>query len=247
MPEHGVVLSRYLAHRLGVSEGDSLMVEVLEGTRVRKTVVVAAQIDDLLGLRAYMSSAALAELMREDGSLSGAYLMVDSLIEDDLYQHLKQTPEVAGVSLSNAAALGFRDTVRANMMRMILFNVLFSAVIAVGVVYNAARISLSERSRDLASLRVLGFYRREISLILLGELCWVTLAAIPVGIVCGTGLAWMTLALLRSELYRVPYVIEASTYGWAVVTVVVASLLSGLLVRRRLDRLDLVAVLKTRE
>jgi putative ABC transport system permease protein len=117
----------------------------------------------------------------------------------------------------------------------------------VGVVYNAARISLSERSRDLASLRVLGFSRGEIALILLGELGMVTLAAIPIGIACGSGLAWLVLALLRNELYRIPFVIEPSTYAWAVVTVVAASLLSGLLVRRRLERLDLVAVLKTRE
>ena len=132
-------------------------------------------------------------------------------------------------------------------MRIILFNIGFAAIIAVGVVYNAARISLSERSRDLASLRVLGFTRGEIGGILLGELALVVVVAIPVGIVCGHGLARLTLALLRNELYRIPFVIEPSTYGLSILAVLAASLASGLLVRRRLDGLDLIAVLKTRE
>ncbi len=132
-------------------------------------------------------------------------------------------------------------------MRIILFNVFFSGVIAVGVVYNAARISLSERARDLASLRVLGFTHGEVNRILLGELAVVTLTAVPIGLVCGWALAWLTLALLRNELYRIPLSIDPSTYGVSVLVVVAAAWLSGLLVRRRLKSLDLISVLKTSE
>jgi putative ABC transport system permease protein len=247
LPRQGLVLSASLAEQLGVKAGERLTVEVLEGARPRRDVEVVAAIDDMIGLSAYMEAGALADFMREDASHSGAFLSVDSSSEAVLYRELKQTPGVAGVARTSAAVRSFRETIRANMMRIIFFNIAFSGIIAVGVVYNAARISLSERSRDLASLRVLGFSRREISMILLGELALVTLAAIPVGIAFGSGLAWMVLALLRNELYRIPYVIESATYGWAVLTVLIASLLSGLLVRRRLDRLDLVAVLKTQE
>jgi len=247
LPPDGLVLSASLAEQIGAVAGDEISVEVLEGARPHRQLTIAALLDDLLGLSAYMESDALARLMREDASLSGAFLMVDSASETALYRELKKTPGVAGVGVTSAAVRSFRDTIQANMMRIILFNILFSAIIAVGVVYNAARISLSERSRDLASLRVLGFSRGEITLILLGELALVTAAAIPIGILCGRGLAWLTLSLLRNELYRIPFVIEPSTYGWAIVTVVLASLLSGILVRRRLNRLDLVSVLKTRE
>jgi putative ABC transport system permease protein len=247
LPPAGMVLSAALGELLHVSPGDTLTVEVLEGARPERQLAVAALVDDFLGLSAYMESRALSGLMREDETLSGAFLSVDSDDEKRLYRALKETPGVAGVALTSAAVRSFRDTVQRNMMRIILFNVGFSAIIAIGVVYNAARISLSERSRDLASLRVLGFTRREIALILLGELALVTLTAIPIGMLCGRGLAWLTLALLRNELYRIPLIIEPSTYGWAVVTIIFASLVSGLLVRRRLDRLDLVAVLKTRD
>ncbi len=246
LPPEGLVLSARLAELLGVGWGDRLQVEVLEGARRRQQVTVVALVDDYLGLSATMESAALARLLGEGETLSGAFLAVDSQAEQALYSTLKSTPGVAGVSLTRAAIRSFRDTLRENMMRIIAFNLLFSAVIAVGVVYNAARISLSERGRDLASLRVLGFTRQEIARILFGELALVVLVAIPIGIACGHGLAALTLALLDNELFRIPLIIEPSTYGWSVVAVVIAALVSALLVRRRLDRLDLVAVLKTR-
>jgi putative ABC transport system permease protein len=130
---------------------------------------------------------------------------------------------------------------------MIFFNLLFSSVIAFGVVYNAARVSLSERSRELASLRVLGFTRGEISFILLGELGAVTLMAIPVGMVLGYAFAGALVAAFNTELYRFPLVVSARTFAYAASAVLVAATVSGLAVRRRLDHLDLVAVLKTRE
>jgi len=247
LPPSGVVLSAALGSLLGAEAGDEVIVEVLEGGRPVRRVRVDALVDDFLGLSAYMEAHALSALMREDRSLSGAFLRIDPAVEEVLYRELKLTPGIGGVALTRAALRSFRETLRENMMRIILFNVLFSAIIAVGVVYNAARISLSERTRDLASLRVLGFTRGEITLILLGELTLVTLVAIPIGMACGRGLAWLTLALLRNELYRIPLIIEPATYGWAVVTIFGASIASGLLVRRRLDRLDLVAALKTRE
>ncbi len=247
LPEEGLVLSSALASLLGAGRGSTITVEVIEGARPIKRVVVSDVVDDFLGLSAYMRSDALASLMREDSSFSGAFLSVDPSLEGPLFSALKHTPDVAGVSMNRAAILSFRDTIRANMMRIIVFNVLFSSVIAIGVVYNAARISLSERSRDLASLRVLGFSSMEISVILLGELAAVTLVAIPIGIVCGRGLSWLTLALLDNELYRIPLIIEPSTYAASVLVILVASLLSGILVQRRLRRLDLVGALKVSE
>jgi putative ABC transport system permease protein len=130
---------------------------------------------------------------------------------------------------------------------MIFFNLMFSAVIAGGVVYNAARVSLSERSRELASLRVLGFTRGEISFILLGELAAVTLMAIPVGLLMGYAFAGLLVAAFNTELYRFPLVVSSRTFAYAATAVLVAATLSGFAVRRRLDHLDLVAVLKTRE
>jgi putative ABC transport system permease protein len=247
LPSRGLVLSESFAEILHARIGDAITVEVLEGTRRKLRLPITTLVDDLVGLSVYMEAHALAALLREDVTLSGAFLEIDSASQERLYAELKRTPGVAGVSLNRAALSSFRETVRANMMRIIFFNILFACVIAVGVVYNAARISLSERSRDLASLRVMGFTRREIALILLGELAWVTVAAIPIGIVCGWALAGLTLALLQNELYRIPLIIEPSTYGASILTIVLAALLSGLLVRRRLNRLDLVAVLKTGE
>lgn len=154
---------------------------------------------------------------------------------------------VAGVSLKRSAIESFQRTLADTFYVMIFFNLLFSSIIAGGVVYNAARVSLSERSRELASLRVLGFTRGEISFILLGELAAVTAMAIPVGFVLGYAFAGILVAEFNTELYRFPLVVTPRTYAYAAASVIVAATLSGMAVRRRLDHLDLVAVLKTRE
>jgi putative ABC transport system permease protein len=160
---------------------------------------------------------------------------------------LRALPAVAGVGLKRAVVENFEATVRETMGIMIGFNVVFACTIVFGVVYNAARVSLSERSRELASLRVLGFTRGEIAAILLGELAMVTVTGIPVGLAVGYGFSAFVVAAFETEMYRFPVAVSSRTYAFAAGVTLVAAALSGLLVRRRLDRLDLVAVLKTRE
>jgi putative ABC transport system permease protein len=174
-------------------------------------------------------------------------LTADPAVQEQLYERLKRVPAVAGVALRERTLENFRTTLAENMNLQIFFNVLFSGVIAFGVVYNAARVSLSERERELASLRVLGFTRAEISLILLGELAILTLLGLPVGAAIGYALGLLIMSAFNNEVYRLPFMLTAQTVAWSFLTVIAAALVSGLLVRRRLDRLDLIAVLKTRE
>ncbi len=247
LPPAGLVLSSTLGKALGVEVGDRMIVEVLEAGRPVRTVPVSRLVDELMGTSAYMEIGALRRLMREGKLLSGAFLEVDPAQLDLLHERLKATPRVAGVSLTTAAYQSFQDTIGTTLGLMIGINLIFAAVIACGVVYNSARISLSERERDLASLRVLGFTRAEISFILLGELAVVTLLAIPLGLVLGYLFCRGIIEALASELLRIPMVVEPVSYAWSALLVAAMSALSGLAVRRRLDRLDLVAVLKSRE
>jgi putative ABC transport system permease protein len=154
---------------------------------------------------------------------------------------------IAGVNLLTEAEASLRATMEENVTTMTVIFVGFAGVIAFGVVYNAARIGLSERGRELASLRVLGFTRAEVSWILMGELGLLTLAALPLGCAVGWGFSWLMMLGFDSELFRIPLVVDRSSYGWSVVVVVMAALVSGAVVRHRIDRLDLIAVLKTRE
>jgi putative ABC transport system permease protein len=247
LPPDGLVVSLKLAQVLGVAVGDLVTIEVLDGRRPIRIVPVTGIVEEYMGTSAYMEIDALRRLVREGATLSGAFLKVDPAAASELYERLKDTPAVAGVSLKYTAIESFEKTLAETFYVMIFFNLLFSAVIAGGVVYNAARVSLSERSRELASLRVLGFTRGEISFILLGELAAVTLLAIPVGLLLGYSFAGALVAAFNTELYRFPLVISTRTYAYAASAVLVAAALSGLAVRRRLDHLDLVAVLKTRE
>jgi putative ABC transport system permease protein len=247
LPPEGLVVSKVLGDILGIRPGDRVTVEVLEGERPVREVPVAALVDDYMGLAAFMEISALHRLLGEGGSLSGAHLAVDPLRLGELYRRLKATPAVVAVVLTDAVRRSFEAIVAQNFALITTFNVIFAAIIAMGVVYNSARISLSERSRELASLRVLGFTIGEISLVLLGELALLTLVAIPPGLVIGWGLAKFLLLSFQNEIYRLPLVITPQNAAWSSLTVLLAAALSGLAVRRRLDRLDLVAVLKTRE
>jgi putative ABC transport system permease protein len=243
----GLVLSAKLADVLRVRAGDTLRVELLEGARPVRTIVVDALVDEYLGTAAYMDIGALQRLLGEGPTISGAALLADKAEPSELYRRIKRTPAIAGVSSKRAAIANFRNTIAQNMNVMIFFNVLFSSVIAFGVVYNAARISLSERSRELASLRVLGFTRAEISIILLGELAVILVVAVPAGLVLGYGLAGLVVLAFNTELYRFPLVVSMRTFAFAATATIAAAAISALVVRRQLDRLDLVAVLKTRE
>jgi putative ABC transport system permease protein len=247
LPEDGLIMSKMLGDILGVGPGDVLQVEVLEGARPVRTMTVAGLVDDSLGLQAYMRIDAVRRLLREGGTVSGAVMTVDAAALDRFYADVKAMPAVAGVALREVTLRNFRETMAETMNLSIFFNVMFAAVIAFGVVYNSARVSLSERTRELASLRVLGFTRAEISLILLGELALLTLVALPVGAVIGYLLGELILVGFNNEIYRLSFTVRAPTIAWAFLTVIGAAFLSALIVRRRLDRLDLVGVLKTRE
>lgn len=247
LPPEGMVLSIALAAVLDLEPGDLVQVEVLEGRRPVRQVRVAGVIDDIMGLQAYLDIASLGRLMREGGTVSGAYLQVDPAELEPLYAKLKLTPAVAGVAIRETALRNFRDVMAQNMNLTIGINVIFAAIIAVGVVYNAARISLSERERELASLRVLGFTRGEISSILLGELAILVLVSLPCGTLIGYGLGLFIMSMFQNEVFRIPFIVTPATVAWGWLTIIGAAALSALAVRRRLDRLDLVAVLKSRE
>lgn len=247
MPREGVVLTDYLAERLGVGPGDRVVIEVLEGSRRVKEVPVEGLVGEYFGVNAYMNMDALNRLLGEGNAISGAFLSADREDRQTVYDALKGMPRVAGTVIREDAIRSFYETMGGTLLLFTFVITLLASSIAFGVVYNSARITLSERSREMASLRVLGFTRGEISYILLGELGVLTAAGIPVGFLIGHGIAAYIAEQMKSDLYRVPMVMAPSSYGFAAAVVIVSALLSGLLVRHHLDHLDLVAVLKTKE
>ncbi|MEW6207307.1 MAG: FtsX-like permease family protein [Acidobacteriota bacterium] len=247
LPPEGVVLTARLADMLGVKEGETVTVEVLEGERPVRRVAVAGLVDEMIGLSAYMDARALNRLMREGETISGAYLAVDPAIAPFLYSRLKRTPAVGAVAIREAMLESFLETVAENLTISTSILIIFACVIAFAIVYNGARIALSERGHELASLRVLGFTRNEITAMLLGEQGALTLAAIPFGFALGYAICAVLVWLTASELYRIPLIISSKSYVFAFGITAIAAFLSGLLITGRLRRLDLVAVLKARE
>ncbi len=247
VPPDGLLLSTALADKLKVGIGDSVRVEVLEGRRPKRTIPVVGLYETYIGMTAYMNIAAFNRLMGERGSLEYVTLLVDDNQLDPLYRKLKTLPKVASVTLKDAAIREFNDTMAETILIYVSFFSAFACALGFGVVYNSTRIALSERGRELATLRVLGFHRGEISYILLGEAGLLILVGLPLGCLAGAGLGWFMTSAMDSELYRIPLVIKASTNAIAVLVTLAATLLSAAAVRNRLDHLDLIAVLKTRE
>ena len=247
VPPEGLVLTDALAQLLGLAPGDPVTVEVLEGKRVVRETRLAATVDDLFGLTATMDIRALNRLLDEGPTVSGAFLAADPALLPRLTGELKRTPAVAGVAVRESMLASFYQTIAQSMRATTTVLVVFACIIAFGIVYNGARISLSERGHELASLRVLGFTRREIGLILLGEHALLTLAAVPLGFGLGAGGAALLVRSVASDLYRLPLVFSRETFAFAFLVTLAAALFSGIMVAGRIRKLDLVAVLKTRE
>ena len=247
LPSSGLVLNAPLARRLGLRVGDSVQVEFLQGEQLRRAVPVAALVHESMGMLAYMDRDALNRLLGEGDAFGGARLMLDPAQRETFLRAIKQTPRVAYVLEIGPIVRNFRETSARNILIFTSVLSVLAATIAVGVVYNSARIALAERAWELASLRVLGMTRGEVSGLLLGELAIELLLALPIGWLAGYGLSVAITEMIRPETFSIPLIIAPATYAYASAVVLVAGAASALIVRRQIDRLDLVGVLKTRD
>lgn len=247
IPPDGLLLSVSLAQVLHVDRGMSVEVEFMQGRRLTRTIPVVDLVDEPIGQFAYMDVRALSRAMDESLRYSDAYLRVDPRQLDRLYAELRRLPAVSSVALREATLRSFLDTIGENLLISLSILIGFAGTIVAGVVYNGARIALSEHATTFASLRILGFRQREVTTMLLGEQVLLTIVAIPLGLLIGYGLCAGIAALLATELYRVPLVISTRTYAWSSGAIVIAAALSAGIVALRARQLDLIAVLKTRE
>lgn len=247
VPRTGAVVSASLAGLLGIRAGDDLDVTFLERHRREVRIPVAAIVAEPIGLFVYMDRFELSRLMGEGPGFTDAYLRVDPDAVQRLYDTLKHLPAVSGITLRESTIRSFRETIAENIRISVMILIVFACTIAAGVIYNGARIALSEQAATLASLRVLGLTRREVSAILLGEQALLTALGIPVGLAIGYSLCAWLVRLLETDIYRLPLALANSTYWYAAGAIVGSAVCSGLVVAWRIRHLDLVAVLKSRE
>lgn len=247
LPPSGLVISAKLAEVLGARIGDQITVETLEGRRLIRLVPLVALCEDFAGIAAYMQIQALNRLLEEGDVMTGASFTVDAASWSAFLQALKGIPRVSWVAVKDSLRSNFRQTTAASINLIQSIYLTFATVVAFGVVYNNARISLAERARELATLRVIGFSRREVGAVLVTELVLLAVLAVPLGLLIGTGFATAILQAVNTETVRLPLILTARNYAFAVAVVTVASTLSGLFVLRKLGQLDLVSALKAPE
>jgi putative ABC transport system permease protein len=247
IPQGGAVVTRWLAERLGLHKDDRLWLEIRENRRRFVTTPLVGVVDEPLGSAAYMDLAAMGRLLGEPATYSSVGVAIDPTRARDLYAVLKQTPAAMAVDFRRGSLASYRSMSDSVVTFVQRIEVVFAVVIAFGVVYNSAKIALAERARELATLRVLGFTRGEVSTILLGEIGVLAAPAVPLGLAVGYWLSSLLARAMTGERMHMPHVVDVSTYAFAVLVFGCAAVASALLVRRGLDRLDLVGVLKARE
>jgi putative ABC transport system permease protein len=245
LPGDGLVLTSALAKALEVRIGGLVDVQLLEVGRRTRPVRIVGVIEEPIGLGGYMERGALNRLLREGDVITGANLVVDPSAEQELYARLKRMPLVVAASSRRAMLDYFERTIAESILISAGIVIFAAGIIAIGVIYNNSRIAISERGRELASLRVLGFTRREVSGLFLGEQAAITLSGLPIGAVAGLGFAAILAAAFATERHRFPVIIEPSTYAYSIGVVLLVAAGVAFIVRRRLDRLDLIATLKT--
>jgi putative ABC transport system permease protein len=247
LPEAGLVVSAKLAEVLGARVGDEVLVEVLEGKRPVRTVKLAGLATDFSGMTAYMDMRALNRLLGDGDIISGASFRLDAAHRAEFLRALKRIPRVSWVAIKESLRENFRQTTAASIGLIRKIYTGFALIVAFGVIYNNARISLAERARELATLRVIGFSLREVGGVLVTELVILGLVAVPPGLLLGTGFAAAILKAVNTETVRLPLILTSANYAFAVLVVAIASILSGLVVLRKLNQLDLVGALKAPE
>lgn len=247
LEKEGIILSAVLAETLHINAGDTVIAEVREGHRPVLNLPVVGIAETLLGSPAYMDINVLSRALKRPNQISGAFLRIDPAFAEQIHQKLKKMPAVAGVSLRDEARDSFEEVLDTGAGAIRYIMAAISAIITFGIVFNSARIAFAERARDLASLRILGFTRGETAFVLLGELAIITFIALPVGSGLGYFLSFAMSEGFSTDLYQIPPVFVAQSYGYAALPVLVASLYSGWLVKRDIDRIDLVSALKVGE
>ena len=247
VPPGGIVLSERLAEHLDVQRGESIDIEFLSGRRETFSAQVTQLVELHFGLGAYMDFEHMNVLFRQAPRLSTVNITFDDNQIEALHASIKETPRITGVIEMTENRRSFQDTIKQNITVMNTIYITIAVLITIGVTYNAARIQLSERARELASLRVLGFGRGAVSYILVGEMMLIALIAQPFGWLIGAWIARLMTNAFTSDLYSIPLVLKPATFTIASLVVLTAALGSVMIVRRRLDRLDLVSVMKTRE
>lgn len=243
----GIILAEPLADILHVRPGETLTVDVREGRRPLLGVPVVGIARTLFGSPAYMEIGALNRALKEPNRVTGAYLRVDGARADALYRTLKDMPSVAGIGLKSEARTAFQRVLDSGAGAIRYVMAVIAGIITFGIIYNSARIAFAERARDLASLRVIGFTNAETAFILLGELAVVTMLALPMGSWFGYHLAVLISEGFSTDLYQIPAVVTPESYGMGALAVLAAAVFSGWLVKRDIDRIDMVSALKTRE
>ncbi|WP_241686836.1 ABC transporter permease [Leptospira stimsonii] len=246
-PSSGIFLNSGVAEKMKIRTGSQIQMEILEGNRKKIAVRVDGLVEELLGQGAYMDLNSVNQLLGEGESVNLIALRTDAKEESALLSRLKDVPKISGVSTRAGSLKVFTDTMSRSTLATTVILFIFASVISIGVVYNTAMISLSERIFELGSLRILGFTREEVFKIIAGELGVEIIASLPIGCVLGYSLAYLLMTTVETEGFKIPLIISYRTYAVAILMTLGTSILSYFILYSKIKTMDLLSILKIRE
>lgn len=244
IPDNALVLSKGLADRLHLTLGDWVNVNMLEGNKAKTMLEVQGIVNDYVGMFAYTNIFLINRILNEDHLINLAGISINHQHINQLYKELKKIPKVSSITFNTSIVQTFKETFAKHVLVFTSILAGFAIVIAIAVVYNNAIIILAERSWELSTLRVLGFTDREVSNIFFYNIIFEVLLAIPMGILFGYWISWSLLELMQTDWFKIPFIIESKTYVISIVVVIIASLMSFFIIKKRIQQLNLTAVLK---
>ncbi|WP_246837810.1 ABC transporter permease [Leptospira bouyouniensis] len=247
IPISGIMVNQDLAKRMNIKIGETIQIETLDGEKKKFAVQVTSLANEILGQGVFINKENLNRILEEGNLINIALLKTDPNKDIELIKEFKDDPLVIGLFSKAAILKGFQEVMQRSLQSTSVFILIFTVIISIGVIYNTAMITLSERIYELGSLRILGFTLKEVFAIIAWELSWQILCAIPIGCIFGYQVANLILNSNETEGFKIPATIYPSTYYYSILLALITAGISYLIVFRKLKTMDLLSVLKVRE
>lgn len=241
----GIVLTEKIARDLGVKAGDEI--ELINSDDKKAKIKVSHITENYISHYAYISPENYIKLFEKDldfNRLIGILNNPSVKIEDKLSKKLFDIETVDGITFNTASKETFHNTIK-NLNYVVLIMIISAGALAFVVLYNLTNVNISERIREIATIKVLGFYDKEVSAYIYRENIILTIIGTVVGLGLGTILHKFIMVTVEIQSMMFGRVIDISSYFIAAVLTIVLSLFVNLAMFYKLRNVKMVESLKS--
>ncbi len=245
VPREGILLTEGLAESLGVKRGDMLTIEALNKPGIERQVTVKGLVEEYMGGSGFMELDVLNGVLQEGSTINNALINL-RYNSGNFVRDIEGMAYVQSVREPDDMVKQYNEYMGL-MYAYIGVIITLSCIMGFAIIYNTTTISIMERKRELASLRIMGFTNKKVSELIFNENTAVSVMGLIVGMPLGRFMGVQMLNYVPEDMMSLPLVIFPKTYVLAAVTVALFVILAQMANMRRISRMDLVEVMKSRE